>query len=243
MREEEKNNDKNSEIHKKQISINKEEKINLKKTTSLTLLSYSQIEKTQKRNKSLPLILPSFENMNFKKPPEEENEDKKEEKENKFNENKNEKISKDKPQNKTKQKNKLINILFQQKKQFNQRIKHTSNYMETENSPEKKYYHNKQIEQIWKDIDKQKTEHEENKKKQNEEKKFKLKKYEKMKIRKKQNEDVLKSNEKNEIVQKASENNDILLTEKEELVEKIEYVKHQLSKILSSISIKTFLVF
>ena len=123
------------------------------------------------------------------------------------------------------QKEQMIDNLFEKKKFFGKKIK----YFETECSPEKKYYRNKNIEKFWKDLNEKKEKINENKKKEIEEKKNKLKKYEKMKIKKR--EISVKSNE-----------NQIFEPDFEELFEKINQQKNDLALVLSKITIKTFLV-
>lgn len=124
----------------------------------------------------------------------------------------------------------LSNKLFEQKKQINKKIRN----IETENSPDKHYYHNKNVERIWKELEKENFLSEKNKKKLLEDKKNKIKKYEKMKIRKKSIAD--------EHSNKQNDNFDEMNDENNELLQKQKTITKEISKMLSKISIKTFLV-
>ena len=125
-------------------------------------------------------------------------------------------------------KDNMVNSLFERKKIFAKKIRE----FETEASPEKKYYHSKNMDKIWQDIHKEKTQRNcDLKKKEIEEKKNKLKKYEKMKIKKREpsQPEYLEEIHGNE-------------PDVDELREKIQQQKKILTQILSKISIKTFLV-
>lgn len=125
-------------------------------------------------------------------------------------------------------KDNMVNSLFERKKIFAKKIRE----FETEASPEKKYYRSKNMDKIWHDIHKEKTQKNcDLKKKEIEEKKNKLKKYEKMKIKKREPSQP-------EYFEEIHGNEPDI----DELMEKIQQQKKILSQILSKISIKTFLV-
>lgn len=126
----------------------------------------------------------------------------------------------------------LSNKLFEQKKQMNKKIRN----IETENSPDRHYYHNKNVERIWKELEKDNILSEKNKKKLLEEKKTKIKKYEKMRIRKKSIAD------NNEHLNKNNFNSDNINDENNDLLQKKKIITQEISKLFSKISIKTFLV-
>ena len=125
-------------------------------------------------------------------------------------------------------KDNMVNSLFERKKIFAKKIREC----ETETSPEKKYYRSKNMDKIWQDIHKEKTQRNSDlKKKEIEEKKNKLKKYEKMKIKKREPSQP-------EYLEEIHGNEPDI----DELTEKIHQQKKILTQILSKISIKTFLV-
>lgn len=126
---------------------------------------------------------------------------------------------------KTKNEN-IIYRFYERKKFFQKKLKN----FETKNSPEKKYYRNKNAEKAWKESNSNKEKLNIRKKEEIEERKKIFKKYEKMKIKKK------------DILEDKNDKNNTNEPDFNELIEKVNQKKKILTAILSKITIKTFLV-